>query len=71
MAKVAKIAERIPFAPTWAYVSISAVVALAAIAAALSKPQMGFRLIPFALELTIAEIVRVTTQVISIPERIV
>ena len=71
MAKVARIAERMPAVPAWANSLMFCVVAFAAIAAALSKPQTGCILIPLALELTSAAIKSVNTQTTSRDERTV
>ena len=71
MAKVARMAERMPAVPVWAYWPISAVVALASIAAFLSKPHTGCMLMPFAFAETRAEIKSVKTQSTSMDDRIV
>ena len=54
-----------PEVPTWANSLIFSVVAAAAMAALLSKPQIGSRLMPLALLLTRAATNSVKTQVTS------
>ena len=71
MAKVARMAPAIPEEPVCVYAPISAVVAPAATAAALSKPQIGAMFTPFALELIKAETKRTKTHVTRRELRIV
>ena len=71
MAKVARIADRMPAVPAWAKPSMFSVVAFAAMAAALSKPHTGCMLIPWALLLTRAATNRVNTHTTSSVDRIV
>ena len=71
IAKVARMAERTPFLPTWANCAIFSVVAFAAIAAALSKPQMGSMLMPLAFDEMRAAKKSVKAQVASVAARIV
>ena len=63
IAKVARIALSTPAVPVCAYWEMFAVTAPAAFAAALSKPQIGRILTPFALALNTADKKRTKTQV--------
>ena len=65
MAKVARMADVIPFPPVWAKSEMFAAPAPAARAALLSKPQIGCILMPFALLLMSAAAVSVNTDAAS------